>query len=1756
MKKNNAVLSKLALVILFIFIILLGAYLRIYGINWDQDFHLHPDERFLTMVETSISPVSSFQEYFNTATSSLNPHNILDANGNSVFPFFVYGTLPLFIVRYAAEWTGQTGYNQVFLVGRYLSGLFDIGTIILVFFFARKLFSKQWLPYLAAFLYACSVLPIQISHFFIVDNFTTFFSTFALYAAVNIWKSLSKNDQVHPYKIKPLQGVFDFGGFKYYAIFAIAFGMALASKINAGVVVIFLPLAIFLNDPKILKNTSSHKWKTRFHHLVFAGILSFLVFRIFQPYAFTGPGFFNILPNSKWIDNLRELAALSSGDSNYPPSLQWARRTFWFPIQNLVIWGLGLPAGIFAILGLILMGWKIFHGHWEKYGLIWIFSIGYLIWQSSLWNPTMRYFLLIYPALSIIASWFLFQVIRLIMKAHYKKLLIIKRIFILIICSSLILGTFIWAISFINIYRKPMTRIAASEWIYENVESAVNLSMQDQNGVFSQPLPYTHYSSLEPGKSLEFSFFTENEGTINHLSIDHIVSPAISDIFQELSIQLIRIQSNEVIYSEIINDTFQREEDSRGKKFDIALSNPYEVQKGEELKVKLELLNGDTGLNFFGYLSASIESGDINYAQPIFDFVQILSEKSDYQVSFTPFRDGLLNGLKLFRILELDESFNNAIITAELIEAESGSLLGSWKVPFNASEKDDFRGSDFEIKVNDPIQLTSGRNYSLSIRVSGEDKLLALNGSKSAKETDWDDALPLYMYGLNPFDLYEGVYPSELNFQMYWEDNQEKLERFIGGLIRTDYIIFTSNRQWGSTTQIPERYPLTTLFYKELLGCQTNNVQWCYRVAKPGMFNGTLGFELVKTFQVNPSFLSVEINSQFAEEAFTVYDHPKVFIFRKSNYFDINSIIEKLSSVNLNQVLNLSPKQAEQRPKNLLLTQEQINRQKLSGTWSDLFDYDSIQNKYPLLSICFWYLAITLLGWIFYPLTRIVYKGLPDQGYPLLKMTSLILIALPIWLASSIGLAFDRLLILGVILGAFFLNFYFYIKNKKTIIDELRQNYRYFIKIELIGLFFFAFFLLIRVGNPDLWHPYKGGEKPMDFSYFNAVIKSVNFPPYDPWYSGGYINYYYYGFVLAAIPVKFLGIMPSIAYNLLLPTFFNFTAMATFSLGWNLQKHQVYEQAESSNLKNNSIQNIFNNPYSVALISSFFILIIGNLGTVRMFFQGIFNLGLNSLPFKSGNLIQVLLIYLNGLKQFLNETRLNYYPGDWYWIPSRAIPGEPITEFPFFTFLFGDPHAHLFAYPITLLALSWSLSIILGKFKYPEKLETISQFVAGAVIIGSLRATNTWDYPTYLGIAVIAIAYCGIKYLNPPEKIFGNIPAKTKQLISTLAIIAALILLTIILYYPFIKWFGQGYSAVDIWKGDKTPIGSYLIHWGLFLFVIYSWLVIEIYQWMASTPLSFLRPYYPYRKIIGIGLAFLCIMVAIGFFWGVKILLVIFPALISLSLLIFSKNYSDSERFVMFLLVAGLTLTLIVETVAIRGDIGRMNTVFKFYLQAWTLLALSTAYLLPVLIKLISNTTTHKQFKKIWNTVLILMMVSVLLFTVTASVDKVTDRISGDTPLTLDGMFYMNYSTYMENDVLLDLSQDYKAIKWMQENIKGTPTIVEANVTEYQWGNRYTIYTGLPGVIGWNGHQRQQRVINPSEWVTDRVDDIGIFYSQPNLGYAKEFINKYQVDFIVVGQLEKAIYPASGLDKFVSQNNILWTSVYTSEDTVIYKVIN
>ena len=185
---------------------------------------------------------------------------------------------------------------------------------------------------------------------------------------------------------------------------------------------------------------------------------------------------------------------------------------------------------------------------------------------------------------------------------------------------------------------------------------------------------------------------------------------------------------------------------------------------------------------------------------------------------------------------------------------------------------------------------------------------------------------------------------------------------------------------------------------------------------------------------------------------------------------------------------------------------------------------------------------------------------------------------------------------------------------------------------------------------------------------------------------------------------------------------------------------------------------------------------------------------------------------------------------------------------------------------------------------------------------------------------------------------------------------------------------------------------------------------------------------------------------------------------------------------------------------------------------------------------------------------LILLIGSGGLFTLLGTMDKIRDRFASNAPHTLDGMAYMPYSSYSDNGVTYSLEQDYKAIQWMLDNIQGSPVIVEGQETEYRWGTRYTIYTGLPGVVGWNYHQRQQRGVVSSDPVQQRVDDVALFYTTTDQVFVTNFLNEYNVKYIIVGLMEKAIYPPEGMQKFVDWNGTFWHQIYLDRDTVIYQV--
>lgn len=1597
--KQNTLPDWLVLVLLVV-ILLAGGYLRLVGLDWDAEQHLHPDERFLTMVESSIEPVTGFREYFDTEASSLNPNN----NG---YGFYVYGTLPIFLVRYVAEWTGQTGYSSVYLVGRLLSGMVDLLTVLMVFFLGSRLYNRR-VGLAAASFSAFAVLQIQQAHFFTVDTFTTFFMVLALYFAAEVATS----------RLERLPS-------SSFLLFGVALGMAGASKINAVPIAVTLPLAAAVYYFGLPEDQRGNQLGRIMLLLVAGAFTSLVTFRIFQPFAFSGPGFWGLLPNEQWVAGLQSLRAQTSGDVDFPPALQWARRPFWFSWKNMVLWGLGLPYGILAWSGFFVMGWKMIkEAAWKVHLLLWSWTGFYFIWQSAQWNSTMRYQLPVYPLLAVFAGWLMISLwdsardgwrvrglqIR-VSKTAARG--IILGLFIVVLSS-----TAAWAYAFSSIYPREHPRVEATGWIFENIPGAVTLLIEDGQEVERQLLPFPEDGEITPGEPWQTSFTARSSGEL------------------------------------------------------VGVILPSLKAEGE----------------------------------------------------------GLIN--LIFRVTDP--------AAGEIAEAAE-------QLPLSGGD------TSARLRFASGLSLDKDASYQVEVVLAADDPPVTLSGAAIANESSWDDGLPLRMEGYDPFG---GIYQGGLNFEMYWDDNQEKLERFKATLNEADYILITSSRQWASTTRVPERYPLTTEYYRQLLGCPLEKtVEWCYNVAREDTFQGSLGFELIKIFESNPQLGPWEINDQFAEEAFTVYDHPKVFVFQKSEDYDPDQAASILEAVDLTSVIHLTPKEADNHRGNLMLPPDRLEVQRAGGTWDELFNVASPVNKNQVLGTAVWYLSVFFLGMMIYPLSRQIFSGLADRGYPLARLSGMLLLSYLVWLAGSVQIPFHRLTIGGVLLILAVLSGWAAFRARDGLREDWRTYQRTFWIVEALALAVFLLGLLIRFQNPDLWHPWKGGEKPMDFSYFNAVLKSTTFPPYDPWFAGGYINYYYYGFVLVGVLVKFLGIVPSFAYNLILPTLFMFIALGAFSAAWNLLRAG---DRDSEHNRRISLLAGLGGVLGTAVL--------GNLGTVRMILQGLQRLASPGADLAQTPLFRKVIWTIQGVGQLGSKVNFPYRLDDWYWIPSRAIGAEhggPITEFPFFTFLYGDLHAHFLALPLTLLVIGWSLSLFFSHWgdQLPEVNwgRLLLTTGAGGLFIGALRPTNTWDFYPYLALGAVGLVatwWVGKSGFSP------------RKVALTILHLALLGFFAFVLFQPYSAWYGQGYSSVGSWTGSRTPLADYLTHWGLFLFLIVSWMGYETLHWMAVTPVSALNKLIKAKELILAGLLILMVVmlslgieleegVKAGEFTilgaGIHIIWLVLPLMVWTAVLLFRPGFSDAKRSVLFLTGTALALSLTVEIIRLEGDIGRMNTVFKFYLSAWTLLAVSSGASFAWLIAGWSKWPLR--FKGVWQLMVTLLIAGAALYPLMGGMAKARDRMAFEAPHTLDGMEFMKYAEYQDLGTTLDLHQDYQAIRWMQENVPGSPVIVEANHVEYHWGSRFTVYTGLPGVVGWNWHQRQQRNLTPHAWVFDRVEAVNTFYNSTDLGAARDFLEKFAVEYIIVGEMERAKYSAEGIEKFSAAEGVLWELVYEQEQTAIYRTL-
>jgi YYY domain-containing protein len=1001
----------------------------------------------------------------------------------------------------------------------------------------------------------------------------------------------------------------------------------------------------------------------------------------------------------------------------------------------------------------------------------------------------------------------------------------------------------------------------------------------------------------------------------------------------------------------------------------------------------------------------------------------------------------------------------------------------------------------------------------------------------------------------------------------YHEDTLEKRGQLFDWLDQADYIVTSSNRIYASVARLEPRYPLTTEYYRAL-------------------FAGELGFELAADFTSCPALFGwfqfpdqetpyplmeatdyvyqqepIVIHLPPAEEAFSVYDHPRVLIFRKTDDYSRERVMQVLGGIDVEKAYNnLKPVELTAVPDLMEFDEQTWADQQAGGTWSEMFNSDGLFNRYPGLAAFAWWLAVMLLGWLAFPLLFVSLPRLRDRGYGLARVLALLVLAYLTWIAASLHVLpntrgtilrmLGLLLLVGGGVGWF---------KRAELQAFVRRHWRLLLVTEGLFALLYVLWIGVRLLQPDLWHPHMGGEKPMDFAYLNAVIKSTWFPPYNPWLSGTYINYYYFGFVIVGTLTKLLGTVPATAYNLMVPLLYALTGVGAFSVAYNLMGRRKRAALVAG------------------ILALVFTIVLGNLGVVHLVYTKLIELG--GEPFESTipGYPELVSMFEGIWKVVVEGHSLSIGNTSWYWHPTRIIPaetGNPIAEFPAFTFLYADLHAHLISFPLTLLALALALYWVL------DSRPRWWSLVIGGLVVGSLRPTNTWDYPAYLmlGLAALMVgAWDGWRAERRRTGLADGMAVwrHVRQLVLRAVLFAGL---TFVLFLPYIQHY-SGYSSLERWDRPRTPADIYLWIHTIMLFPVVTRLLVEVWRvlkWRKDSRCGFAPR--SLRSIVlasGGGLVFvvfLIVCLAGGVaLWkqiggiGTSVLdeivpvsLVALPIALLAALLLFVPGMPANRRLLWLMVGLVMAISIAVEVVVVKGDVGRQNTVFKFYLQMWIMLSVAAGVSIVWLYE--RSKRWRPKLCYVWWGVMTALVLGGLLFLPFGIYARASDRMSPDTGLTLDGMAFMKYSKIDDgpegNPKEIYLYGDYAAIRWMQDNIEGSPVILEGlGWREYLWANRVSIYTGLPAVVGWRWHEVQQRPLLPADEVNQRREDVRVCYETRDINYAMRILGRYGVRYIYVGGYEQAYYSAAGLAKFdtMAEQGLLRV-VYDSHGVKIYEV--
>lgn len=969
-------------------------------------------------------------------------------------------------------------------------------------------------------------------------------------------------------------------------------------------------------------------------------------------------------------------------------------------------------------------------------------------------------------------------------------------------------------------------------------------------------------------------------------------------------------------------------------------------------------------------------------------------------------------------------------------------------------------------------------NQENSRLAAGEWMLENLPAESVVSQQEWDDGLPWGQpspFGrvtLKPFS--------------FGGDTPEHIELLIDGLDQVDYVIETSNKFYDALPRTPARFPQMTEYYEVL-------------------FDGSLGFELIETFSNPPSLFGITIDDSNAEEAFTLYDHPTVFIWQKTDEFSVERAYELLNPDRARTALNAIPADAYANAS--MLTPEAYETQQTGSSFSDVH----AANAGSLVSAVSWFVVIQLAAFAVAPTLLLCAGRSAGAVWGFTKILGLIVLALPVWLVVSWGwFEFSNrlvwvallLLALGGIVSA--------VRSADRLEALWRQHRRTILTAEAVFVSIFLAVVALRAANPDLWHPWRGGEKPMELAYFTAVTGSTTLPPYDPWLAGGSLNYYYFGWFLLAVPTRILSIQPDIAFNLGVATFAAIAAASVFST-----------TAMLTDLTNRN-RSVRLSPHTTGLLASLMFLVVGNLDALR----------------------QVVTRLREGLP--LSDF-------DW-WDPSRVnknSSGFEVTEFPAFTVLFADLHPHFMAMGIFGLGLAGCIALI-ERTRQGKTRSSWLLAIGLGVGSGVMRMTHTWDLPTF-GIAAAGAVVLGAIAADGPG--WWRVRTALGQLVA----VAAAHMIVTAPYRGANQVADSGFHRSE----STTNLDDWIAHWGLFLFIAIAYLALRLFQ-LRDRLAEGLATSIFLAIVAGVGCVGFHVVVGSVAAWA-------FLGLMAAVLVLWGETLTDRIETAHVMTAAmwalGFAVLTGVETFTQNADIQRLNTVFKFWLQVWHLFAVAGAFgamwvLYSLRLAMAQTESPSLRLgigRRVFASGLVVLLGVSMLYPLLSFRPRSANRIDTTLGPSLQGQLWLEpgitqfgVKDAFENEFFFDPGLDRPVIDWLRDNVEGRPTIVEAvGGAEYQWWGRISINTGLPTVLGWRWHQDQQRTLFNYE-VNERKRDVASFYVLTSVEEIDKFLRAYDVSYVVIGAVEAAIANPETLQIFAEHPSL--DPVFTRGDQVIYEV--